>query len=456
MPDAETVQAMLPSDWALADYFISPELSFAVLLKNTGEPAVIPLDIDYDSLFGYSYWMRYANNKIEIAEYDEKKFFPNSAGVDRAFFTSCGLSPDDVGDMVLKPVAEACGGLRKLLVIPHDILYILPLEAAQYTDGDDKPTYYAREWTFAELPSAFLLTRENDRTGAESLMLVANPTYAPLLREKTWMAHAGSLLLAAGVDPELEEELARRLGADDLRAALTNAAPEERGAIASELARYWSDIVEETGRGSMLSSAVKSDFAGSMNPLDGSQAEADDLASMWKERGGGEPSVLLAGNASEEKFWSENPSKYRYVHIASHGYDRGSIPTLQPGLALSPIRDAKNDSFLQMGELASVKWNADLVTLSACETGLGELYIGDGMLGLSTVLLAGGAKGVVVTRWRASDESAPIFMRGLYSGILEGKHPADALRAAQLAILNDSDYRVPRHWAIFKYVGIPW
>ena len=456
MPGADAVREKLPPDWALADYYISPELSFAVLLKKNGEPAVIQLDVDYDSLFGYSYWMRYANNDIDIAEYDENKF-SNSLGADRAFVTACGLSPDDVGAMILKPVAEACGDIRKLLVIPHDILYILPLEAAQSQGDDGKPSYYVREWTFAELPSAFLLTRETGRTGADSsLMLVANPTYAPLLGERTWMSYAESLLLAAAVDPELNEELAGRLGADDLGAALANATPEDRRVITSKLARYWNDIVEETSRDSRIASAVKSDFAIFMRPLDGSQAEAEDLETMWMEHGKEAPNVLLAGGASEEKFWDENPAKYRYVHIACHGYDRSSIPTLQPGLALSPIRDTKNDSFLQMGELASVKWNADLITLSACETGLGELYIGDGMLGLSTVLLAGGAKGVVVTRWRASDESAPIFMRDFYGDILKGKHPADALRAAQLSVLNDSGYRVPRHWAIFKYVGIPW
>ena len=456
MPDAGTVRGKLPPDWALADYYISQELSFAVLLTKTGEPAVIPLDVDYDALFGYAYWMRYANNNIGVAEYDEKKFFSVSPGTDRAFVTACGLSPEDVGAMLLKPVAEACGDLRKLLVIPHDILYLLPLEAAQYQGGDGKPAYYVREWTFAELPSAFLLTRETDRAGADSLMLVANPTYAPLLGETTWMDYAGSLLLAAGVDPEFEKELAGRLGAEDLRAEFMNAAQEDRQAITSKLAQYWRDIVEETSRDSRISSAVKTDFAPFMKPLDGSQAEADDLAAMWRESTGGAPNVLLAGSASEEKFWNENPAKYRYVHIACHGYDRGSIPTLQPGLALSPIRDTKNYSFLQMGELASFKWNADLITLSACESGLGELYIGDGMLGLSTVLLAGGAKGIVVTRWRASDESAPLFMRELYSGILKDEHPADALRTAQLSVLNDSDYRLPRHWAIFKYVGIPW
>jgi CHAT domain-containing protein len=114
----------------------------------------------------------------------------------------------------------------------------------------------------------------------------------------------------------------------------------------------------------------------------------------------------------------------------------------------------KNDSFLQMGELATVKWNAELITLSACNTGLGDLYVGDGMFGLSTVLLAGGAKGTILTRWKAPDATAPDFMKNFYTYILDGKLPVDALHAAQLDFIGSDN--APQHWALFKYVGIPW
>jgi CHAT domain-containing protein len=77
------------------------------------------------------------------------------------------------------------------------------------------------------------------------------------------------------------------------------------------------------------------------------------------------------------------------------------------------------------------------------------------MFGLSTVLLAGGAKGAILTRWRAVDESAAEFMPQFYSNILDGQLPVDALHSAQLTLLKGS-YPAPRHWAIFKYVGIPW
>lgn len=85
-----------------------------------------------------------------------------------------------------------------------------------------------------------------------------------------------------------------------------------------------------------------------------------------------------------------------------------------------------------MGEMTQLPWNADLVTLSACDTGLGDLYPGDGMMGLSTMLLATGNRGTVLSRWRVPDESAPLFMKLFYEEIQKGAGKPQALRNAQL------------------------
>ncbi len=129
------------------------------------------------------------------------------------------------------------------------------------------------------------------------------------------------------------------------------------------------------------------------------------------------------------------------------------MPDIQPGLALSPFSDKENDSFAQIGELASLNWRSDLITLSACKTGLGELFIGDGMLGLSMVFLAGRAKGMVVSRWKVPDISAPELMKEMYGAIASGKPPVEALSSAKRKIRQ---LHTPFHWAVFKYVGIPW
>jgi CHAT domain-containing protein len=445
---------MLPDDWGLADYYLSPPLSFAIVLSKSALE-VVPLDADYDALFGYSYWMRSVTGTT--AEYDNTPAkFP---GRGRPRVTACGLSPEDVGNSLFRPVADKCGAVRKLLVIPHDILYVLPFEAMQRTEDDGSASYLISDWTFAELPSAFLLTQAEkiDVPKDDSLLLVANPAYAKLFKKspkENWGNFSREWRNTLQRDPAVGKLL------DGYFLPLTeifsgNAQKEEQEKFVAGLKAVWNDNLAETEKNAKWASSVKKDFAQFMNPLPGSQNEADSLNGLWEEKRQTPPRTLFAGHASESAFWDSDPGRYRYIHIACHGYDRGSIPDLQPGLALSPVLDMKNDSFLQMGELATVKWNAELITLSACETGLGDLYVGDGMFGLSTVLLAGGAKGAILTRWRAVDESAAEFMPKFYSNILEGQPPVEALRSAQLDLLKGV-YSAPQHWAIFKYVGIPW
>ncbi|MDR2523233.1 MAG: CHAT domain-containing protein [Synergistaceae bacterium] len=457
IPGTAAARALLPQDWALADYYLSSSLSFAILLKKESEPQIIPIDVDYDSLFGYAYWMR--STEQNRMEYDEVKF----PGQGRPRVTACGLSPEDVGNALFQPIAAECAGLKKLLIIPHDILYVLPFEAMQRTDKDDKAVYLVRDWIFAELPSAFLLTRQAGRkTGPndeKSLLLLANPAYAKLFQQggKAWSGFSGDWRSAVKRSPELRATLEKHVKGTPLSQLIaSDASPEAQKEFRAILEAVWEEILTETEKAAKWASVVKEDFARFMAPLPGSQVEADILAKLWEEKGASAPVLLLAGQASEQVFWDSSPARFRYVHIACHGYDRGSIPDLQPGLALSPVLDLRNDSFLQMGELSTVRWDAELITLSACETGLGDLYVGDGMFGLSTVLLTGGAKGSVLTRWRASDASAPVFMQKMYSAILDGASPVEALHAAQLFLLEESEFKAPQNWAIFKYVGVPW
>ncbi|GHS93124.1 hypothetical protein AGMMS50276_02690 [Synergistales bacterium] len=452
IPTADEIRKMLPGDWGLVDYYISPQLSFAILLSKSAGAEVIPLpDVDYDSIFGYSYWMRSKIRGTTEYEASESKF---REGGGRPLVTACGLFPNDVANKLFRPVADKCGKLKKLLIIPHDILYVLPFEAMQSAKDDNSLEYLVKKWTFAELPSAFLLTqaKKTKIPKDNSLLLVADPAYATLF---TLNNLSGKLERTAKLDPAIRKLLDEHLkGVPSLKEALSD--------NANFLKNIWSENLEKTKENNRLAADVKKAFAqrSSIKPLDGAQDEAIKLSNLLKNSKKTTPDKLLAGDASESKFFESDPGQYRYIHFACHAYDRNAISDLQPGLVLSPVLDMENDSFLQMGELATVKWNAELITLSACNTGLGDLYVGDGMFGLSTVLLAGGVKGAILTRWTAPDATAPTFMEKIYSYILDGKGmlPADALHAAIVELYVDSNglYMQPQDWAIFKYVGIPW
>ena len=97
--------------------------------------------------------------------------------------------------------------------------------------------------------------------------------------------------------------------------------------------------------------------------------------------------------------------------------------------------------------------SADLVVLSACETGRGRAAAGEGLVGLTWALFVSGVRTAVVSQWRVESESTSELMVGLHRRIRHGEAPADALRNAVLALMKDPRYRHPMYWAPFVVAG---
>ena len=95
---------------------------------------------------------------------------------------------------------------------------------------------------------------------------------------------------------------------------------------------------------------------------------------------------------------------------------------------------------------------AELVVLSACQTGLGRLT-GEGTVGLSRSFLAAGARSVIVSLWSIDDLATEKFMTAFYGAYLGGESKAAALRRAMLELSNDPDFRAPAFWAPFMLIG---
>jgi CHAT domain-containing protein len=151
-------------------------------------------------------------------------------------------------------------------------------------------------------------------------------------------------------------------------------------------------------------------------------------------------------------------ARARYVHFATHGFlgvDTGQPPALVLSLVGNDgQRDADgslNDGFLRLDEVTRLKLNADLVVLSACETGKGRLYAGEGVTGLARAFLYAGSRGVVCSLWAVDDRETAALMMRLYAGLKDGQGAADALRAAKLAILREG--KPPSYWAPFILIG---
>ncbi len=126
---------------------------------------------------------------------------------------------------------------------------------------------------------------------------------------------------------------------------------------------------------------------------------------------------------------------YSYIHFATHGI----VSETFQALALSRAPDDADDGLLTMGEVMNLDWDARLVFLSGCETGLGAVEQGEGITGLARAVMYAGSPAAVVSLWSVTDEGAREFVTRFYQILLtQGRTPADALRAAKMELLRGS------------------
>jgi CHAT domain-containing protein len=128
-------------------------------------------------------------------------------------------------------------------------------------------------------------------------------------------------------------------------------------------------------------------------------------------------------------------------------------------LSISGAKGDKEDGYLRMNEITGLDLNADLVNLSACETGLGKIYGGEGIVGLTQSFIIAGANGLSVSLWQVSDESTMEFMTGLYrlvkkKGMSYSRAMTEMKRKFLRGDAGYGEYRTPFHWAPFVYYGI--
>jgi len=147
--------------------------------------------------------------------------------------------------------------------------------------------------------------------------------------------------------------------------------------------------------------------------------------------------------------------KYRYVHFATHGYIDSEKPALSAiVLSLVNERGEPQDGLLKTQEIYNLNLTAELVVLSACQTGLGKEIKGEGLVGLTRGFMYAGAARIIVSLWNVSDKGTADLMSRLYKGMLrEGLRPTAALRAAQIELWKQKQWQSPYYWAGFVQQG---
>ncbi len=166
--------------------------------------------------------------------------------------------------------------------------------------------------------------------------------------------------------------------------------------------------------------------------------------------------IILSSDAREEFVKSGDLMNYKYLHFATHGWVDSEEPELS-GILLAQDTSSNEDGILYFGEIYNLDIQADLTVLSACETGLGKMYKGEGLIGLSVALLYAGTNNVIVSLWKVADKSTSTVMIDFYKNLLEdNKHEfsfSNHLRSAKLKMINEGQYSHPFYWSPFILIG---
>ena len=187
-----------------------------------------------------------------------------------------------------------------------------------------------------------------------------------------------------------------------------------------------------------------------LDPLPFSKKEVIDIAKLFKKNG---VHVLVGEAANEETVKKLSLEEFQIIHFACHGFLDEKYP-FRSALVLSLCNQQEEDGFLQIREIYGLSINADLVVLSACQTGQGMLERAEGPMGLTRPFFVAGARSVIASLWPINDKATVVFMREFYKHIVGGHAAGEALRFAKLKMIKSS-WIHPFYWASFILHGDP-
>jgi CHAT domain-containing protein/tetratricopeptide (TPR) repeat protein len=197
-----------------------------------------------------------------------------------------------------------------------------------------------------------------------------------------------------------------------------------------------------------LCAPIKFNSQTGLSELPGTQKEVTTIANLFQGRN---KSVLFA-DANELTIKSPDLASYQYLHFATHGI----VDEINPESSkIFLSASAKEDGNLYAGEIYNLNLNAQLTVLSACQTGLGKVSKGEGVIGLSRALVYAGSQNIIVSFWSVADESTSLLMTDFYTALLKQKNSnfKRALQQSKLKMIQSGNYAAPFYWAPFVLIG---
>jgi CHAT domain-containing protein len=424
---AEVQQKVLDSSTALLEYSLGADQSYlwvvtqsnAMLYKLPPRVAIDKLATDFRAQLIPSKLQRRIVG-IDVA-----------ADAQRGLGLATGPTPEEAAAVIaasnalykaaVEPAASVTGD-KRLLIVADGALNYVPFEALVTSAAA------------ADFASAPYLIKTNDIIYAPSASVIG------AIRQQSTKPSGRAVLIVA--DPVFNSRDDRSRGA-----ATASTGSDTRGL---GLASAVSDV---TGQDAAASAATANMQGLPLARLIGTRTEADQISKLAKSSGG-QADVWLDLNASEENIEARDTTRYRVIHIATHGLLDADRPQFT-GVVLSLIGNKSADGFLRTDEVFNLRLGAPLVMLSACETGLGKEKRGEGVMGLTRAFMYAGAPTVGVSLWSVADKSTAELMTEFYKRLLasDSASPSASLRAAQIGMIDGKKYSAPFYWAPFVLVG---
>jgi CHAT domain-containing protein/Tfp pilus assembly protein PilF len=409
---------LLDADTALLTYFLGAERSYLwVITRRTVRSYQLP-----------------GRTRIEALA---RRVYQRLSVPPRRTLDSLGLAPQaqaaqaardatdaaELSRLVIGPAASQLNAHR-LLVVSNGLLQYVPFAALPWPGA-------ARGGALEPLLARY-----------EVVTLPSASTLAVLRRETSGRTPAPKTL-AILADPVFQPT--------DVRVSRPPVAPQPPSASAAPPAARGITLSDEPIK-LAADSFGAADAGGLLRRLPGTRREAERIAALVAPQ---ERKQALDFAANLQTATSAELGAYRFVHFATHGLLNTAQPELS-GVVFSLVDEsgAPQNGFLRAGEIFNLNLPADLVVLSACQTGVGKEVRGEGLISLTRGFMYAGAPRVVVSLWNVDDDSTAELMARFYEGMLRTHlPPAAALRAAQLALRSDPRWRAPYYWAAFTLQG---
>lgn len=209
---------------------------------------------------------------------------------------------------------------------------------------------------------------------------------------------------------------------------------------------------KNTGEGSREGSENSNYDSFDFSPLSKNQEEVQQVSEILRHKKA-KTSLYLGSKADESSFKKADLTNVNIIHLATHGFVSNNQKGVA-GIAFAKNDGSTDDGILYMDEIFSLRNRANLVCLSACETGGGILNNGEGLLGLTRAFIYSGSQNLVVSLWKVQDESTAQLMTSFYSNLVKKQSISSSLRSAKLEMIKKNPSIHPYYWSAFIHIGL--